>query len=164
MDNLQNGITAFKAGKSEDATLSPKDAFLQYPLGIRMMLLMQYDGENHLSFHKEASKLEDIIVNKNVKGTELEKQSKVDEAIALYESNVADFADTPHPYDRLRIIYTKRKQYSEAIRVCQAYIKLCQISSHAALVELGDKELSKQLSDKGEYPEYIRKLEKKMIS
>ena len=143
-------------------SLSPKDAFLHYPLGIRMILLMQYNDDNYPSFYNEGSKIENIIVERNIKGQLLERQEKLDEAIVLYESNVGDFADTPAPYDRLRIIYTKRKQYDEAIRVCNAYIEMCQKSSHAAIMELGNKELAKQLANKGKYPEYIEKLKTKL--
>jgi len=143
-------------------SLSPKDAFLNYPLGIRMILLMQYNDDNYPSFYKEASKIENIIVERNIKGQLLEKQEKLDEAIVIYESNIADYVDTPAPYDRLRIIYTKRKQYDEAIRVCKTYIEMCQKSSHAAIMELGDKELAKQLANKGKYPEYIEKLKTKL--
>lgn len=143
-------------------TKQPKQMFLEYPLGIRMNLLMQYDDDNYPSFYKEASKIENIIVERNIKGQELEKQSKIDEAIALYECNIVDYVDTPHPYDRLRIIYTKRKQYDEAIRVCKAYIEMCQKSSRAALIELGDDELAQGLANEGNYPEYIEKLKTKL--
>jgi tetratricopeptide (TPR) repeat protein len=144
--------------------ISPKTAYLQYPLGIRMTLLMHYDDPNYPSFYNEASKLENIIVDRNIKGNELEKRSNIDEAITVYESNVSDFADTPAPYERLRIIYTKRKQYVEAIRVCEAFIEMCQKSSHAVIMELGDKELAKQLADRGKYPEHIDKLKRKLIT
>lgn len=123
---------------------------------------MQYNDDNYPSFYKEACKIENIIVERNIKGQELEKQLKIDEAIYFYENNVADFADTPFPYERLRIIYTKRKQYGQAIRICKAYIELCQKSSHAAIMELGNKELAKDLSNKGKYPEYLKKLKSKL--
>lgn len=80
-----------------------------------------------LEFMQERSRVEselgDILVNRNNEGRELEKQGKVDEAINLYEANAADGVDMPFPYDRLRIIYTKRKDYQNAIRVCEAHLE-----------------------------------------
>jgi tetratricopeptide (TPR) repeat protein len=77
--------------------------------------------------------LEGKIVDRNLKGIELEKLGKEDQAIALYEANVADQFDGSHPYNRLRIIYKSRGCYPDAIRVCEAYIlnsgqdkKLCE--------------------------------------
>lgn len=56
-------------------------------------------------------------VTKNSRAKELEKEGRVDEAILLYEENVTARFDGSHPYERLAIIYTKRKQYNDAIRV-----------------------------------------------
>lgn len=73
--------------------------------------------------HREAmTALENIMVNRNLRGIELEKQGRVDKAIQLYEANVTDQFDGSHPYTRLRIIYTQRKDYTNAIRVCEAYL------------------------------------------
>lgn len=56
---------------------------------------------------------------RNEKGTELEKAGRIDEAIQLYEANVADQFMGSHPYKRLRVIYGKRKDYRNALRVSQ---------------------------------------------
>jgi tetratricopeptide (TPR) repeat protein len=73
---------------------------------------------------KVVSHLLDVMVDRNLNGKTLETQGEVDKAIALYEENVADLFDGSHPYDRLRVIYTKRNQLAEAIRVCRAYIEI----------------------------------------
>lgn len=65
-----------------------------------------------------------VMVERNLKGRDLEKSGKEDVAITLYEENVADRFDGSHPYDRLRVIYTRRKDFDGAIRVCQQYIEL----------------------------------------
>lgn len=67
--------------------------------------------------------IEDEIVDRNLKGIELEKQGKEEEAKLLYEANIADCFDGSHPYDRLRILYKFRGDYPNAIRVCEAYIR-----------------------------------------
>ena len=73
---------------------------------------------------KVASHLLDVMVDRNLNGKTLETQGEVDKAIALYEENVSDLFDGDYPYDRLRVIYTKRNQLAEAIRVCRAYIEI----------------------------------------
>ena len=79
----------------------------------------------------------------------------MDEAITVYESNIADWADTPYPYKRLRIIYTKRKQYDDAIRVCQKYIDIVkELQAHGFAREWGGGTIR-------EYSEWTAKLEKK---
>ena len=55
---------------------------------------------------------------------ELEKQGRVDEAIVLYEANLKDKSVAGHPYERLRIIYSRQKDYANAIRACQAFVEL----------------------------------------
>jgi len=66
---------------------------------------------------------EDIIVERNLKGKELEKQGDIEEAIQLYEQNVSDEADTPFPYNRLVIIYRRQKRLDDEIRVLEKAIK-----------------------------------------
>ena len=64
----------------------------------------------------------DDFVSRNLTGIKLEKEGKVDEAIALYEANVAEKFDGSHPYNRLAIIYRKRKQLTDEIRVLESAI------------------------------------------
>ncbi|MCP1103559.1 tetratricopeptide (TPR) repeat protein [Aequitasia blattaphilus] len=71
----------------------------------------------------------DEFVNNNLMGKHLESIGDVEGAINLYEKNVAFEFDGSHPYTRLCIIYRKRKQYDEEIRVANAAVKnLCQNS------------------------------------
>lgn len=92
-----------------------------------------------------ADALEGIMVDRNMKGIELEKQGMEDKAIALYEANIADQFDGSHPYNRLRILYKARGNYIDTIRVCEAYIansgqdqKLCD-SFHTEIAKLTAK-------------------------
>lgn len=61
-------------------------------------------------------------VDRNLKGIELEKSGKVEEAIKLYEANLAENFEGSHAYDRLIVIYSKQKNVSEVIRVLQKAI------------------------------------------
>jgi len=65
-------------------------------------------------------------VDRNQEGIAAEKAGDLDSAIALYEANVAAHFEGSHPYDRLRIIYTKQKRWDDAMRVCRAYIQFGQ--------------------------------------
>ena len=70
------------------------------------------------------SKLSGVMVNRNVEGKALERAREIDKAIELYEANVTDWCIGTHPYERLRVIYSKKKRYSEAIRVCKTFVKI----------------------------------------
>jgi tetratricopeptide (TPR) repeat protein len=78
-------------------------------------LIARLESENEFSL---------VMVERNLKGGELEKAGQVDKAIKLYEQNVADKAETNYAYQRLRIIYTKQGNFREAIRVSEAFIAL----------------------------------------
>lgn len=64
------------------------------------------------------------MVDRNLTGIDLERAGAIDRAIALYEANVAESFIGSHPYERLRIIYTKQRDYPNALRVCRAYLAL----------------------------------------
>jgi tetratricopeptide (TPR) repeat protein len=61
-------------------------------------------------------------VKRNTTGRELEKEGYIDNAIELYEMNVNGRFDGSFPYERLAMIYRKRKQYDEEIRVLEQAI------------------------------------------
>ena len=113
----------------------------------------KYSLDVYEKYRKVTSKLENIIVERNLRGKELEKAGSVDNAIELYEQNVTDMVDTPFPYDRLRIIYTRRKQYDDAIRVCKAYISAANERARV----LNDP--THALTPNNKYKEWIAKLE-----
>jgi len=149
--------------------LPPREIFAEYPTGIRMVLLLHYDDNRPeadymndvVPYHSESSRIEQTIVDRNLQGAQLEKEGRLDDAIRLYEANIADCVDTPHPYHRLRVIYSKRKQFEEAIRVCEAYVSASKQLRDAILVEYGDKNLATQLGNPLRFPEWIEKLQAK---
>jgi len=65
-----------------------------------------------------------LFVQRNLNGKALEEAGRAAEAVPLYEANVADKFIGQHPYERLRIIYTREHDYTNAIRICQAYLNL----------------------------------------
>jgi hypothetical protein len=80
------------------------------------------DLQTMLSYNNAAREIENLVVERNLKGKEYEKAGEESKAVSLYEANVQDCFDGSHPYERLRIIYTYKKKYKDAIRVCNAYI------------------------------------------
>ncbi|MEI8366758.1 MAG: hypothetical protein WCF65_10120, partial [Parachlamydiaceae bacterium] len=81
-----------------------------------------YDVDLVSAYGIAAESIMDKVVDRNLKGIEYEKAGKEAAAIKLYEANVADEFDGSHPYERLRIIYTGKKKYKDAMRVCGAFI------------------------------------------
>ena len=68
--------------------------------------------------------IEDIMVNRNLKGIELEKKGNIEDAVKLYEENVADKFDGTHPYNRLAIIYRRKGQIKDEIRILKKAIQV----------------------------------------
>ncbi len=56
-------------------------------------------------------------------GRALEMAGQVDEAIAYYETAVADQMSTRFPYEHLRIIYSQREKLQDALRICQTALQ-----------------------------------------
>ncbi len=96
--------------------------------------------------HSEAAL--QYLVQRNNKAIEREKAGDIDGAMFLYEVSVADAFLGSHPYDRLRILYIRAKQYNEALRICHDYMALPD-RPHG--------------QNKSHFAEWIDKLEKKRI-
>jgi len=99
--------------------------------------------------NRRLAEILDIMVDRNNKGIELEKKEDIENAIKLYEQNVADEFFGTHPYDRLAIIYRKRKQFDDEIRIIKKAIEI-----------IGDAKYKKRLEKakilKEKYKERIR--------
>lgn len=106
------------------------DANDSTPLGKRLWELWKKSASAELDqaekMMTEARRIEHILVSRNLKGIKLEKSGDVEGAKKLYEANVRDCFDGSHPYERLRIIYSRESRPNDAIRVCEAYIKFGQ--------------------------------------
>jgi len=72
-------------------------------------------------FRNKKLELSDFV-EMNQKGIQLEKDGKVDKAVELYEKVIAHDFIGSHPYNRLAIIYRKRKDYDNEIRVLEKAI------------------------------------------
>ncbi|MEQ9545551.1 MAG: tetratricopeptide repeat protein [Marinobacter sp.] len=59
----------------------------------------------------------------NMRGQALEKEGKVEEALLEYEKLLEQGVDTPFTYRRLAILYSKRKDRENELRVLRAALK-----------------------------------------
>ncbi len=86
-------------------------------------IIAKHDSRSQatLSSNTHLSKLKDPA-DINLKAMELEKRGDVDTAIMLYEKNVSHHFDGNFPYDRLAIIYRKKKDYDNEIRILETAI------------------------------------------
>lgn len=78
----------------------------------------------------------------NNRGIELEKLGRIDEAIKVYEKNISIGYLATHAYERLRIIYKRRKNPANELRVLRAGVALFEPAN--------DERFRKALS---EYPQ-----------
>ena len=69
-----------------------------------------------------------VFVERNMEGSKLEKSGNVDGAMALYLANVNDGFVGTHPYERLRIIYAKRKDFEKAAVICERFVVLPDVT------------------------------------
>lgn len=57
-------------------------------------------------------------------GIDLEKEGMIDEAIKVYEKSIIPKLPMKHPYERLTILYRKKKDYENEIRVIKIAIEV----------------------------------------
>lgn len=76
-----------------------------------------------LKEQEATSRLYECAERNNV-GIELESKGKFDEAIKVYEENVANGCSATHSFDRLMVLYRKAKDYKNEIRVIKRAIRV----------------------------------------
>lgn len=65
-------------------------------------------------------------LGRNLEAMEAEQGGDVGRAIELYERSVSEEFVDSHPYERLAGIYERRRNYEEALRVLEAYLRLAR--------------------------------------
>jgi hypothetical protein len=136
---------------------SVSDYYKNEPAGIREHLLNQAalqsaDFETSRKLSEESDRIAQEQLDRNLAGIQAEKQGDIDTAIAKYERNVGEMSGGNHPYERLRIIYRRRKQYDDAIRVCQRFVQMAD-----RLIELGSPRSDLQRK-RDHFQEWINKM------
>jgi tetratricopeptide (TPR) repeat protein len=74
----------------------------------------------------EANQLMKPLIEKLQDALALEKSGQLNAAIQLLEELMKDAHPASMPYERLRIIYTKQKEYQRAVLVCKRYIEVLE--------------------------------------
>ena len=82
-----------------------------------------------LPYRQAALVIDQHLGERLTQAQKFEKANEIQSAIALYEQNINDGFLASLPYERLRIIYEKQKNYRNAIRVCKRYIEILQMVS-----------------------------------
>ncbi len=94
----------------------------------RIEVLQRQPGQNPntpLGWYADSTpKAAEVLMQRNAVATHEEKAGHLPDALRLYEACIADAFQGTHPYNRLRIIYTREKQLDDAIRVCATYLDL----------------------------------------
>ena len=78
--------------------------------------IMELEKEFRKANYREAAE-------SNIRGEALEKEGKIDEAILEYENLLEKSIDTPFTYRRLAILYSKRKDRDNELRVLRSAVK-----------------------------------------
>ncbi len=87
-------------------------------------LAQQLSVDETLMLNREIDRIEDLLWRRSMQGMKAEILRRREEAIRLYEQNLADGCVSHVPYDRLRVIYSRARLFGDAIRVCQAYLDM----------------------------------------
>lgn len=101
------------------STLKHKAIFNgETPPGYVEMDVERYERDLRISNERlERDELLNETARLNNVGIALEKEGRIDEAIETYENNISLGYKAAHSFDRLRILYRKRKDYENMIRV-----------------------------------------------
>ena len=103
---------------------------------------MIMDDRGYVGFYIDKSVYEDMVADferheklnnglsqiyaLNNQGIQFEKENRIDEAVAIYEKSIQIDYPASHPYDRLMVIYRRRKDYANEARVIKAAISMCE--------------------------------------
>lgn len=91
-------------------------------------------------------------------GIDLEKEGMINEAIAIYEKAIIPQLPATHPYDRLMILYRKKKDYDNEVRIIKIAISVFMKENErrAGRVIENDSSLYKQVMQALETNESIK--------
>jgi tetratricopeptide (TPR) repeat protein len=129
--NDEVGVRFWKSFVDADAT------------GFRCFVVTKNDFEHVVKKHNEYVERERRLsktVELNFKGIALEKERKIDEAIAAYEENIKLRYPAMHSYHRLVVLYHKKKDYENEKRICLLIVEI--------FAKINEEKLRQALSDK----------------
>lgn len=127
MDQLE---CAGIVGESNGA--KARDVFCRDENGLEYKLSHLEQNQFERLYRREMEEQEEFyqqeILNESSRliklGIDLEKEGMIDEAISVYEKSIIPKFTATHPYDRLMILYRKKKDYNNEIRVIKIAISV----------------------------------------
>lgn len=131
--DLHNGTVkvskAYLMDRYMAGAVIPQDLFWECMDKVGYIILPKYrleEMENNRIARIEKDKQLANCAELNNKGVAYEKSGNIDAAIRAYEQNIA--SDSPYPatysFDRLMVLYRKKKDYKNEIRVIEKAIKI----------------------------------------
>ena len=127
MDQLEcAGIVGETSGIKAREVLCKDEGELEYRLNHLEKSRFETLKQKQEKEFKEIAQQE--VLNENSKliklGIDLEKEGMINEAIAVYEKAIIPQLPATHPYDRLMILYRKKKDYDNEIRIIKIAISV----------------------------------------
>ena len=122
IDQLEHvGVVGIATGSApRDVLLSDEKALLEIISNLDVEKIkepIQTEPFTEANHFEECSRLINLGIN-------LEKEKMIDEAIKVYEKAIVPQLPVKHPYERLTILYRKRKDYANEIRVIKIAISV----------------------------------------
>lgn len=127
MDQLEcAGIVGKTSGIKAREVLCKDEGELEYRLNHLEKSRFETLKQKQEKEFKEIAQQE--VLNENSRliklGIDLEKEGMINEAIAVYEKAIIPQLPATHPYDRLMILYRKKKDYDNEIRIIKIAISV----------------------------------------
>lgn len=127
MDQLEcAGIVGETSGIKAREVLCKDEGELEYRLNHLEKSRFETLKQKQEKEFKEIAQQE--VLNENSKliklSIDLEKEGMINEAIAVYEKAIVPQLPATHPYDRLMILYRKKKDYDNEIRIIKIAISV----------------------------------------
>lgn len=161
MDQLEcAGIVGETSGIKAREVLCKDEGELEYRLNHLEKSRFETLKQKQEKEFKEIAQQE--VLNENSRliklGIDLEKEGMINEAIAVYEKAIIPQLPATHPYDRLMILYRKKKEYENEIRVIKLAISVFMKENErrAGRVIENDSSLYKQVMQALETNESIK--------
>jgi len=113
---------------AQDTLKELKEMAHQYPF-LKLLTLDEFEVElSEIALKIQLSGYA-AIADANEAGQQLEREGSIDEAILKYEEITANAVDTPFPYQRLAVLYKKKKMPLDEIRILEEAIKNIPVSN-----------------------------------
>jgi hypothetical protein len=127
MDQLEcAGIVGETSGIKAREVLCKDEGELEYRLNHLEKSRFETLKQKQEKEFKEIAQQE--VLNENSRliklGIDLEKEGMINEAIAVYEKAIIPQLPATHPYDRLMILYRKKRDYDNEIRIVKIAISV----------------------------------------